>query len=192
MKGANSRIKEKYLPHLAEIAEIYVRLRGNCEGTAREARRLPDCGSVKALTISRWRTNAEFAAFVREAEDGRANQLRLRPAVRGPERIAWLIEVERQLRARLENKAGDERTESDQDKTLRAALLVGQEIRAEEDHYESMQKRVAARQFARFLKNLVEFVKRRHAAAHATVFPILRDALNHLDAIQSGQMEDAA
>ena len=183
-----NRITEKYRPPLAQIARIYVESGGNFSRTEREGRKLPGCGSLKAEQVKRWLANAEFAALVTEAEDGNANAKRLRPAVRGPERIAWLIEVEKTLRIRHKDTEGEE----GKDKALRALLAVGADIRQEEAHLETLQQRIAQRDFARFLKNLIAWIKVRHAASHATVFPILRGALQNLEAIQSGKFEEIA
>jgi hypothetical protein len=186
MKTANCRITEKYRAHLAEIAGLYVESAGNKAAAERAVReRVPDCGSFKQQFLPRWMENPEFAALVKEAEDGKANALRLRPTVRGPERIAWLLGVEKELKGRLEGVEDHDA----KDKALRALLNVGAEIRAEELHFESLQGKIAQRDFARFVKNLVGYVKARHAAAHMTLFPVLRDVLNNIERVQSGKFE---
>ena len=187
MKTPQCRITEKYREHLEQIASIYVECAGNKAAAERAiVEQIPECASFKSEFLTRWLENAEFAALVREAEDGKANAMRLRPTVRGPKRIAWLIEVETQLQGRLEAAE----TNEEKDKALRALLSVGAEIRSEELHFEAIQQKVAARDFARFIRNFVGYVKVRHSAAHATLFPIVRDALQNIERIQAGKFEE--
>jgi len=188
MKTANARITEKYRNHLAEIAAIFVAAGGNKSAAEREVRKLPDCGSFKQEFFARWLVNAEFGAAVKEAEDGRANSLRLRPSVRGPERIAWLLEVEKKLR---ERHAGLEDGET-KEGVLRTAINVGKDIREEEKHFEELLQKASRREFAKFVKNLVSYIKAKHADSYSTLFPIFRDALANIEQVQSGKYTEEA
>lgn len=186
MKTSNCRIKESYRARLEEIARLYVEAGGNMSAAAREVRKLPDCASFKPDFFRRWAKNPEFAAFVKESEDGRANALRLRPSVRGPQRIAWLLEVETELKSRMEGVEKD----AEKDKTLRSLLAVGQDIRDEERHYEDQQQKAARRDFGKLVRNLIAYVKARHGKVFVVVAPVLKDALQNFDRIAAGRAAD--
>jgi hypothetical protein len=108
----------------------------------------------------------------------------MRPSVRGPERIAWLIEVETELKKRLAAGIND----TEKDKALRALLQVGQDIRDEERHFEEMQQKVSRRDFSRFVRNVIAFIKLRHAASYPTLFPVFRDVLANIETIQTNKL----
>jgi hypothetical protein len=186
MKTQHSRITQKYRPFVAEIARLFVAAGGNKSETERQARKIAGCESFKAEMLTKWQRNPEFEACLREAEDGAANVKRARPSVRGPERIAWLIEVEKKLKSRHEAAEAD----TEKDKALNALLKVGQDIRDEERHYEEMQQKAARRSFARFMKNAVAFIKLKHPESHPTVFPVLRDVLTNIERIQTGNFDE--
>lgn len=185
MRTVNCRINAKYRPHLAAIARIYVQSGGNAAATERAVRQISGCGSFKAEFLKRWLSKAEFAAEVREAEAGAEAMLQLRPEVRGPKRILWLKQIEDELRKRYDGQ--DE--EAAKDKTLGVLLKVGQDLRDEEKHVEDLAQKAARRQTSALVRNMVQFVKVRHAAAFASVAPVLRDIFTNLDAIQSGKFD---
>ena len=177
------RITEKYRPHLAEIARLYIESGRNKSATERGVRKQLGLESFKADFLRSWERNAEFAALLKEAEDGQANAQRLRPSVRGPKRIAWLIEVEAALKTRHE----DGTTDDAKDKALRALLNVGAEIRAEEAHYEAQQQARARRSFERFLRNVVAHLKDKQPELFPVVAEALADVAKHLDSIMDGK-----
>lgn len=135
--------------------------------------------------LNRWLRTPEFAAVVKEAQAAREVQQKLRPEIRGPERIAWLCDVETALRTRH----ADAPHQEDRDKALKAALDVGKEIRAEEAHGKDLEVKQARKDFAAFIRNMVAYIKLKHSNAHATLFPVLRDILGNVEAIQAGKFE---
>jgi len=174
------RISAKYRPHVDAIAEIFV---DEAENQVRTANRVGlELGfkSFRADTLRRWLETEEFRAAVALAREIHADEKRVKPSVRGPEKIAWLLTVERRLK-----EAHDEAEGKDRKDVLNAILKVGAEIRAEESHFEDMKTAKKRREFALFLRRLVQYVARSHESVYPVVGPVLKDALRNIKRIMA-------
>lgn len=180
----NRRINSRYHAHLPEIARLYVECAGNQAATERAVReRIAALPSFKASMLPSWLRNPEFAALVEEAQAGRDMQTTMRPTLRGKDRIAWLLTVDEALRKR---HAGSE-DEKAADTALAAILKVGADIRAEEQHLESLEQKRAQRDLKSFVSGMVRFIRERHAQQFGIIEPALRDVLQNLSGIMAGK-----
>jgi len=183
-----NRIAERYRPHLQEIARLYVELGANKAGATRAARKIAGCEKLSEETLRAWMKKPEFVALVQVEEERAKSFQRTAPELRGLDKIAFYLDVDRTLREQF-----DGASEGDDEKAAHAVLAVihrnSAEIRAEERHFEDMKQKQAQRDFGTFLRNVIRYVKVRHGAAHATLYPVLRDVLNNLALIQSGRFE---
>lgn len=176
------RISDKYRPYLRDFAQIYVE---TGEVAAEAGRRVVDklkLTSVRGETFRRWLEDPEFMAHVRTERERQANEARTEPAVRGPDKLAWLCAVDAKLRELHEGE------ENAKEKliVLKAVHSNGAEIRAEERHYEDLKDRAARRDFAEFLRNFIRWLKRDYASAFKIMQPIIGKALKNLDQIVAG------
>ena len=168
------RVSTRYLPHLAEIAEIHVECQERAAETARRARE--EIGLLLTEdTLRGWMAKSpEFQAALEGARGAAANKEAAQPELRVPQSVAKLQEYHAKLCIRWE--AGE-------DKALKQLLDVQAAIRAEEKHLADLEDRRARRDFERFLRCLVAYVKASHARSADVVLPILRAALKSLDAV---------
>jgi len=175
------RISEKYRVHMGELARLYVEANEVPAETARRAQ-AAGYGSVRGTHFRRWMEDPEFAAYVKAERERQANEARTEPAVRGPDKIAWLCSVDARLRE-MHEASGDE---DDKLKLLKAIHSNGSEIRAEERHYEDLKDRESRRDFGLFLKSFVRWCQAQHRGTFRVLRPILQHALRDLDRIVAG------
>lgn len=189
------RISAKYREHLADVAALFVKHHGNKAATARAVRKLPGCGGFRPDYLRVWVNDPEFAALVKTEEERQAQSAEIAPDVRGPEKLAWLVAVEQKLREQFEAARTGGRNGDPDEKLAREILSVihkhGAEVRAEEKHLADQAESRAKREFKAFLRNVMRYVKAKHAKTHLVVYPVLEDALQHLDAIVAGRIDSA-
>jgi len=177
------RISAKYRVHVDAIAEIFVDEADNRSRTVTRVRSELGLTSVTSNMLRRWLDTEEFRAAVALAREIHADEKRVKPSVRGPEKIAWLLTVEKRLKDVHEEAEGKERKD-----ILNAILKVGAEIRAEESHFEDMKTAKKRREFGLFLRRLVQYVARSHESVYPVVAPVLKDALRNIGRIMQNEV----
>ena len=87
--GRKRRISSRYLPHLADIAAIFLECDRHVEPTTRRVQ--DELGlPLTPNTLRNWtRRSAEFRAALEDAEIIAANAAKANPEVRSPRDIAW-------------------------------------------------------------------------------------------------------
>ncbi len=185
MKKLPKRISDKYRAHVDDVARLLAEEARCYSRAARRCQTELGLAKVTERTLRRWLNVAEFRAAVEAYEDASADRKRTRPALRGPARIAWLTDVEENLRTGYDEAEADK----ERDRCLGHLLRVGAEIRQEETHYESLRQAQVRRSFARFLRNLVKWISRRHEKLFAVMEPVIRDALSNVQQIMKGEPE---
>ena len=187
------RITEKYRPHLAEIARLYIESGRNKSATERAARKQLGLESFKADCLRGWERNAEFAALMQVEAERQKQADKIVPEVRGLEKVAFYLDVESALKEQYEEtRTGGKQGDPAPEKAATILAVIHRnsaEIRAEEKHLEDIRSARARNDFGRFMRNMIAWVKVRHSKSHATVFPILRDVLNHLDQVVAGKFD---
>ena len=181
--GRKRRISLRYLPHLADIAAIFVECDRGKEPTARRCRN--ELGVLlRAETLRQWAAGSpEFRAAVEDAEIIAANAAKAAPEVRAPKDIGWLQTKQAELQTRHDE---DELTDKERLGLRKEIREIMSSIRQEERHIQDLRDRVARRNFGGFLRRLVEHIKANHARRADVVIPILRTCLRSIDTIMRG------
>ncbi|HRU07553.1 MAG TPA: hypothetical protein P5137_17455 [Candidatus Brocadiia bacterium] len=183
-KSLNCRVSAKYRGMLGDMAALFVE---EGESVAPAARRIREEleATLDEATLARWAARcAEFKAAVAAARVDAANAKRSDPVVRGSRDIAWLQETLAALQKR-HKEGGD--PDGDRAKFLRQILEIEDEIRAQERHLADLADRAARRDFARFVRNLVEWAKVNHPRQADVIVSFLRAAMKSLGSIVAGK-----
>jgi len=178
------RISEKYRRRLADIARICAACGGNRSAAERRVRAELGLASFKADYLRAWEANAEWQAAVEEAGIAAAESEVAAPEKRSPRDLAWLQRMLDEMKQLADDDTADEKA---RDKARKAALDLLEEIRAGEKHIADLKDRAAKRDFARFLRNLMLWIKANHPRQADVVTPVFRGALRSLGAIVDGE-----
>ena len=182
--GRKRRISSRYLPHLADIAAIFLECDRHVEPTTRRVQ--DELGlPLTPNTLRNWtRRSAEFRAALEDAEIIAADAAKADPEVRSPRDIAWFQAKIAELRDLHDN---GELTDKERAAIRREIRDLTAAVRAEEAHIGNLRDRKASRDFGRFLKNLVDWIKTSYPRRADVVAPILRQALKSLSVIMRGK-----
>lgn len=183
VSGRKRRLSARYLPHLADIAGLYVECGKNATATAgrvREEIGLP----LSVNTLAQWaKRSPEFLAALEDAEIVAANATKAQPELRAPRDIAWFQAKQQELRTAHDE---DDLSEKDRAALRRELRDLSAAIRAEEKHCADLADRKAERDFARFLRGFVEWLKAHYPRQADVLAPVLRAAMRSLPSIVKG------